>query len=74
MAAYHNVITLPGLALTSVTSQAMPYFHTSSHKGTFSKKFSNVKCVIWFSLQILNEAIIIRRAERDIITNKHTSS
>ena len=50
MAAYHYVITLLSIALTYVNCQAMPYFYTSSHKGIFSEKLPNIKCVFWFPL------------------------
>jgi hypothetical protein len=34
----------------------------------------NIKCVLWFSLQLLSETfLILRRIERDMITNVHTS-
>jgi len=40
-------------------------------KGTiFVKKLYNIKCVFWFSLQLLYEMfLILRRNDRDIITN-----
>jgi hypothetical protein len=34
----------------------------------------NIKCVLWFSLQLLSETfLILRRIERVMITNVHTS-
>ena len=44
-------------------------FSTLSHKRRyFRKKFLNLKCVVWFSLQILSETfLILKRTERDII-------
>ena len=62
------------IALSSLTCQAMPYFHILSHKGTFTKTLLNIKCVFWFSLQPLTEAFIVRQTERDIIINEHTPS
>jgi hypothetical protein len=41
----------------------------------FGKMSSNIKCVFWFSLQVLSETfLILRRTERDIITNVYRSS
>jgi hypothetical protein len=41
----------------------------------FGKLLLNIKCVFWFSLQILSENfLILRRIQIDIITNVHRSS
>jgi hypothetical protein len=50
------------------------YFSTLSHKRhDFRKKFMNIKCVFWFSLQNLSETVLIlRRYGRDIIIHVYT--
>ena len=41
----------------------------------FEQKLLNIKCVFWFSLQILSETFfIIRSVQRDIVINAHSSS
>ena len=41
----------------------------------FEKKLLNIKCVFWFSLQMLSETfLILRRIHGDIIINVHRSS
>ena len=52
------------------------YFSTLSHSGTiFGKKLLHMKCVFWFSLQLLSEIFFIpRRNGRDMIVNAHVSS
>ena len=45
---YHYIIKRPRITLSSVTCLAMPYSYTLSHKGTFSKKLLNIKCVFCF--------------------------
>ena len=41
----------------------------------FGKKLLNIKCVFWFSLQILSETfLILRRIQCDIIINVYRSS
>jgi hypothetical protein len=41
----------------------------------FGKMLLNIKCVFWFSLQLLSETfLILRRIQRDIIINVHRSS
>ena len=60
-------------AMSSVDSPALPYFSTLSYKRhnfRGKKKLLNTKCVFWFSLQLLSEAVLIlRRTERDMIIN-----
>ena len=48
---------------------ALQYFSTLSHKRhDFRKTSLNIKCVFWFSLQLLSETFrILRRIDRDII-------
>ena len=45
------------------------FFFALSHKGTiFEGKLLNIKCMFWFSLQLLSETcLILRRTERDMI-------
>jgi hypothetical protein len=61
---------------SSVTCVAVQYFSTWSHKRHHIRKKSlNIKCVFWFSLQLLsNTFLVLRRSERDIIINVHRSS
>jgi hypothetical protein len=41
----------------------------------FGKKLLNIKCVFWFSLQLLSETfLILGRIQRDIIINVHRPS
>ena len=41
----------------------------------FVKTLLNIKCVLWFSLQLVPETcLILRRIQRDIIVNIHESS
>ena len=60
--------------LSSVACPALPHFSTLSHKrhGFRGKKLPNIKCVFWFSLQLLSETyLILRWTERDIVINIH---
>jgi hypothetical protein len=63
------------IILPSVACLAVPYFYTLSHKRhDFWKKLLNIKCVFWFSVQLLSETfLILRRIQRDIIINIHRS-
>jgi len=54
-------------------------YHIFPHyliNGTiFRKKLSDMKCVLWFSIQLLSEKfLILRRIQRDIIINVHRPS
>jgi hypothetical protein len=54
-------------------------YHIFPHyliNGTiFGKKLLNIKCVFWFSVQLLSETfLILRRIQQDIIINIHRSS
>ena len=62
--------------LLSVACLAVPYFSTSFLKqDDFRKKLLNIKCVVWFYLRLLSEIfLILRRIQRDIVINVHTSS
>jgi hypothetical protein len=65
------------IILSPVACPAVPYFSTLSHKRhdfQEKKKLFNMKCVFWFSLQLLSETfLILRKIQRDII-NVHRSS
>ena len=55
----------------------LPGFSTLSHKrhDLRRKTLLKIKCVSWFSSQVLSETfLILRRTQRDIIINVHTSS
>ena len=66
--------------MSSAACPPLQYFPTLSHKrhdfrGGGEKKSFNIKCVSLSSLQLLYETfLILRRTERDIITNVHRSS
>ena len=51
-------------------------FSTLSHRlYDFRKRLLNIKCVFWFSLQLLSETfLILRRIQRDTVINVYTSS
>ena len=52
-----------------------PPYSTKKTRFSGKKKFTEQKCVLWFSLQILPEIIfILRTIHRDIIMNIHRSS
>jgi hypothetical protein len=58
--------------LSSVVCLALQYISTLSHEGTIfeKKKLLNIKCMFWFSLQLLSEIfLILRRIQWVIITN-----
>ena len=56
-----------------VASLAAPYFSTLSHKWhDFRKNVLNIKCVLWFYVQLLSKTLfILRRIQQDIIINVH---
>jgi hypothetical protein len=60
------------IILSSVACLALPYFITPSRNRHYfrgGKKF-NLKCVLFFSLQLLSETfLILRRIQRDISMN-----
>jgi hypothetical protein len=65
------------IILSLVTCPAVPYFSTLSHKrhDFWKKKLLNIKCVFWFSLQLLSEIfLILRTIERYTVMNLHRSS
>ena len=62
--------------LSFVASPASPYFSTLSHKGNdFRNSLLNIKCLFWFSVQILSKTfVILRRIQRGIVINVKTTS
>jgi len=64
--------------VSSVAYLALQYFSTLSHKRydfRRKKNLLNIKCVFWFSLQFMSEAVfILRRAERHMIIIVNWSS
>ena len=63
------IIVICGLSGSTI------FFHILINGRIFGRKLLNIKCVFWFSLQLLSETfLILRRIQRDIITNEHTSS
>ena len=54
--------------LSSVACQSLKCSHILSQKGTiFERTLLKIKCVLWFSLQMLSETLLIlTRTERDI--------
>jgi hypothetical protein len=61
--------------LSTVACLVLPNFSTLSHtRQDFrqKKKLLNIKCVFWFSLQLLSETfLILRRTEREIWWKKN---
>jgi hypothetical protein len=57
------------VTFSSLACVAPPYFSTLSHKRhDFQKTLLNLKCLVWFSLQLYSERfLILRRNRRDII-------
>ena len=66
----------PYYILICVLSGFIILFHIISQTVWFSKKkLLNIKCVFWFSLQLLLETfLVLRRIQRDIAINVKTSS
>jgi len=65
--------------MTTILFQPISLYHNFLHylrNGTiFGNKLLNIKCVFLFSVQLLSEIfLILRRIQRDIIINLHTSS
>ena len=64
-------------AILSASSLAPPYFSVLSHKrhDFWKRKLLNIKCVFWFSLQLLFETfLILWRIQRHIFIDVETSS
>jgi hypothetical protein len=64
------------IILSSVGCLPVPYFSTLSHKrhDLQKKMLLNMKCVFWFSLQLLFETfLILRRNQRDILNLPRSS-
>ena len=56
------------IILSRVVCVALQYFSTLLHKQHYFWKLLNIKCVFWFSLQLLSETLLIlRRLEQDNI-------
>jgi hypothetical protein len=65
------------IILPPVACLALPFFSTLSHKGhDFQEKkvIENTMCVLIFFTTLSKTLIILRRAERDIVTNLVSSS
>jgi hypothetical protein len=65
------------IILSYVTSLASPYFSTLSHtrRDFRKKKLLNINYLFWLSLQtFLENFVIMRRIQRDIVINVKTSS
>jgi hypothetical protein len=54
----------------------LQYFSTLSHKwrGFWKQMLLNIKCVFWFSLQVLSETFLIGKTEWVMIINVYWSS
>jgi hypothetical protein len=64
------------IILSSVACLALPYFSALSQKRHkfLKKKVFRIKCVFWFSLQLLSERfLILRIIQRDTIINVRRS-
>ena len=74
----HYAMRMRRIILLSVTCPVLPYFPTLSqkwHEFRGEKKSVKTKSVFLFSLLHLSERVLIlRRIQRDIITNVHRSS
>jgi hypothetical protein len=68
----------PLYTVISGLSGSTTFFHIISYTARFSRKkkvTEHKMCVFWFSLQLLTETfLILRRIQRDIVTNIHRSS
>jgi hypothetical protein len=52
-----------------------PYYLIYLYVTIFENSLSNIKCVFWYSLQLLfNTFLILRRNERDMVKNLYWSS
>jgi hypothetical protein len=62
--------------MLSVACLALPYFSTCLINCTIlGEKLLNIKCVLWFSLQLLHKTfLILRSTEQDMIINVYWSS
>jgi hypothetical protein len=63
------------IMLSSAACPALAFFPHYYINGTiFGKTLLNIKCVFWFSLQLLSETfLILRIIQRDIIKSEHAS-
>ena len=60
------------IVIWSLSGSTIFFFHITSQKARFSeKKLLNLKCVIWFSLQISREKFPIYREMRDILSHMY---
>ena len=50
------------------------FLHYLTHGTNFERNTSDIKCVFWFSLQLLSETFLILRTEREVIKNVYWSS
>ena len=66
---YMRHIVISGLSGSTI------FLHILTNGAIFGgKKIFNIKCVFWFSLQLLSETfLILRRTERDMIVNVYWS-
>jgi hypothetical protein len=63
------------VVLSPVACLPLPYLSTLSHKRhDFRKKILSIKCVFWFSLQLLPETFLILRRIQRVIINVRMSS
>jgi hypothetical protein len=64
------------IILSSVVCLALPYFSTLSHQRHYFRKkgIEHKMCVLIFSTTMSETFPILRRIQRDIIMNVHTSS
>ena len=69
-----NVHVLYYIATCGLSGSTI-FFHIISQRAQFlEKKLLNIKCVFWFSLQLLTETLLILRTEQDIIKKVLRSS
>jgi len=68
-----HVVHMRRIVLSSVACPALPHFSTLSHKRHDFRK-SGIENKIFFSVQLSEIFLILRRTERDIVVNVPTSS
>ena len=70
-----NVHASYNIAICGLPRSTIFFPHYLINCTIFGKKLLNIKCVFWFSLQLLCETfLIIRRTDRDMIKNVYRSS
>ena len=70
---FHHIFDLANLTTPSWLCYIFPQYLVNGK--IFGKMLLDIKCVFWFSLQLLSETyLILRRTERDILINVYKPS